>query len=137
VKYDGKYRTSWALVVGVNKYTRVAPLAQATTDANEVARALRDAFKFPPENIRLLLDDDATITNIRSCFMSFTNREVVDPNDRLVVFFAGHGHTVPGNRGDVGFLVPVDGDIADLASLIRWDELTRNSDLIPAKHVFS
>jgi len=30
----------------------------------------------------------------------------------------------------------VDGQIGELASLIRWDELTRNADLIPAKHVF-
>jgi hypothetical protein len=35
----------------------------------------------------------------------------------------------------VGFLVPVDGDPTKLDSLIRWDELTRNADLIQAKHV--
>ena len=29
----------------------------------------------------------------------------------------------------------MDGDANDLSSLIRWDELTRNADFIPAKHV--
>jgi hypothetical protein len=52
-----------------------------------------------------------------------------------MVFFAGHGHTVSGRRGETGFLVPVDGRADDLASLIRWDELTRNADLIDAKHM--
>jgi len=35
----------------------------------------------------------------------------------------------------VGYLVPWDGDCGKLASLIRWDELTRNADLIEAKHI--
>ena len=56
-------------------------------------------------------------------------------NDRLIVFFAGHGHTVKSSRGEVGYLVPWDGDCGKLASLIRWDELTRNADLIEAKHI--
>jgi hypothetical protein len=34
-----------------------------------------------------------------------------------------------------GFLVPCDGDVSNLASLIRWDDLTRGADLIEAKHI--
>lgn len=52
-----------------------------------------------------------------------------------MVFFAGHGHTVTSIKGEVGFLVPSDGDSNDLSTLIRWDELTRGSDLIRAKHI--
>ena len=48
-----------------------------------------------------------------------------------MVFFAGHGHTVPAHRGEIGYLLPVDGDPSDLSTLIRWDDLTRNADLIP------
>ncbi len=36
---------------------------------------------------------------------------------------------------DVGFLIPVDGQIDNLASLIRWDDLTKNAELISAKHM--
>jgi hypothetical protein len=67
--------------------------------------------------------------------MSFADPTRVNVDDRLIVFFAGHGHTVTGSRGDVGFLVPFDGNPAQLQTLIRWDEFTRNADLIPAKHV--
>ena len=52
-----------------------------------------------------------------------------------MVFFAGHGYTHKGRRGEVGYLVPVDGKSDDLSTLVRWDDLTRNSDLVPAKHI--
>ena len=32
-------------------------------------------------------------------------------------------------------MLPADGATDDLSTLIRWDELTRNADLIPAKHM--
>ena len=69
-----------------------------------------------------------------SSFLRFAESDV-GRDDRIVVFFAGHGLTRPGFRGEVGFLVPVDGDTDDLSSLIRWDDLTRNAELIIAKHV--
>jgi hypothetical protein len=37
--------------------------------------------------------------------------------------------------GEVGYLVPADGRADELGSLIRWDELTINADLVPAKHM--
>ena len=51
------------------------------------------------------------------------------------MFFAGHGHTVSGIRGETGFLVPYDAKPNDNSTLIRWDELTRGSELIYAKHI--
>ena len=65
----------------------------------------------------------------------FLSYESLGPDDRLVVFFAGHGSTVEGSRGSIGYLVPVDGNLKDKSSLIRWDDLTRNADIIPAKHI--
>jgi hypothetical protein len=43
--------------------------------------------------------------------------------------------TQTGRRGEVGFLVPHDGDLSNLSTLIRWDDLTRNAELIVAKHI--
>ena len=65
----------------------------------------------------------------------FLSYESLGPDDRLLVFFAGHGSTVSSSRGPVGYLVPVDGKLKDKSSLIRWDDLTRNADIIPAKHI--
>lgn len=134
--YQTKYSNSWALVIGINAYTHASPLSYAVNDAKAVAEILETRFAFPKENVRLLVDDNATADEIRKAFLEFANETKIKVDDRVLVFFAGHGHTVPGRRGETGYLVPVDGHPDMLSTLIRWDELTRNADLIPAKHIF-
>ena len=133
--YQPKYADSRALVIGINKYQYASPLIHACNDAKAVAEALVSTLGFPQENVELLLDGDATRGAILGRFLRYADSEVVGSDDRIVIFFAGHGHTLSGRRGETGFLVPADGKVDDLASLIRWDELTRNADLIPAKHM--
>ena len=106
----------------------------AANDARGVGEILEKKFGFPTANVQVLLDSKATRENILREFLHLADGEV-GPDDRILVFFAGHGHTVAGRRGETGFLVPVDGKANELATLIRWDELTRNADLIPAKHM--
>ncbi len=132
--YSPLYGNSFALVIGINKYVNASPLGYAVNDAEAVASLLKDAFDFKDENIKLLLDENATRVEIMSTFMSYTKSEI-SSNDRIFVFFAGHGNTQTGSRGEVGFLVPYDGDLNDLSTLVRWDDLTRNADLIVAKHM--
>jgi hypothetical protein len=132
--YKPTYERSWALVVGVNEYQIASPLGFARQDAEGFASVLRTKFGFPSDQVTVLLDRDATRQNIRSAFMRFTD-DLVGADVRVVVFFAGHGCTRSGSRGEVGFLVPVDGNPEDLASLLRWDDLTANAELIRAKHI--
>lgn len=128
------YNDSHAVVVGINKYTSAPPLGYAVSDAVAVAEILMKELAFPEANIRLLTDGQATRSAIIQAFLAFA-WPGTDVNDRLLVFFAGHGHTIPSYKGEVGYLVPCDGDVQDLSTLVRWDELTRNTDLIKAKHV--
>lgn len=130
-----KYNKSWALVIGINEYEHASPLEFACNDAKGVRDALISDFEFPDSDVKMLLDEQATREGIMQAFLDFAS-EKVQPDDRVFVFFAGHGITRPSPRGEVGFLVPVDGESAKLETLIRWDELTRNCDLIQAKHVF-
>jgi len=134
--YQSRYSNSWALVIGINQYKHTSPLGYATNDARAVADILEKRFRFPKDNILLLLDEKATISAIREAFLGYANEDRIQPDDRLLVFFAGHGHTITGQRGEVGFLVPVDGKTEELHTLMRWDELTRNADLVSAKHIF-
>ncbi len=106
--YKPKYENSWALVIGINKYLKAPPLRYACNDAKAIATVLKKRFNFPKSNITLLIDEKATKDAIAKSFHKYT-KELVSPNDRILVFFAGHGHTVTGKRGEVGFLVPVDG----------------------------
>jgi hypothetical protein len=133
--YLPKYAESRALVIGIDKYKHVSPLIHAGNDARAVAEALVDRFAFPRPNVKLLVDASATRSAILNAFLSYADISNAGPDDRLLVFFAGHGHTISGRRGETGFLVPVDGKAEEIATLIRWDELTRNADLISAKHI--
>ena len=130
-----KYEQSHALVIGINSYSVAPPLRYAVNDAEALALMLKERFGFLSENTHLLLNQDATRSAIIEHFMRLTSNGT-GPNDRVVFFFAGHGCTIRSKRGDVGYLVPHDGRVDNLVSLVRWDELTRNADLIEAKHLF-
>jgi uncharacterized caspase-like protein len=129
------YTNSRALIVGIDKYANASPLSYAVSDASEVHRTLVDELGFPSENIIHLSDAEATKDSILRSYFRFTAQDI-DVDERLLVFYAGHGHTKTGSRGEIGYLVPFDADLSDLATLIRWDDLTRNAELIRAKHVF-
>jgi uncharacterized caspase-like protein len=127
------YGTSWALVVGINEYRHAPPLSYAANDARAVADALpRLGF----QQVRLLLDEQATKAAIeRVIYDEFQRR--MGPDDRLFVFFAGHGITVPLPRGgEEGYLVPVDGDPQRPAlTAIAMDEVRKMGRRVSAKHI--
>lgn len=131
--YSPQYSASRALLVGINNYKHASPLSYAIHDSEETSQVLIDELGFDKNNIILLTDEAATRARIIDSFLSYVNETGAD--ERIIFFFAGHGHTVKGYRGEVGYLVPYDGDTQSLSSLIRWDELTRNAELIPAKHI--
>ncbi len=131
--YTVQYSASHALIVGINNYQHASPLSYAIHDAEETSQTLIDEFSFDGKNITLLTDADATRAQIIDSFLSYVHETEAD--DRIFFFFAGHGHTFSGHRGEVGYLVPYDGDTHHLSTLIRWDDLTRNAELIPAKHI--
>jgi hypothetical protein len=135
MKYQPRYNESRALIIGINEYQHTMPLSYATSDAVAIAKVLEEQYSFKQENVTILKDDKATKNNVLDAFHKYTQGGT-SPDDKLIVFFAGHGHTISGIRGETGFLVPVDGKPDNTATLIRWDELTRNTDLINAKHIF-
>lgn len=127
------YGTSWALVVGINEYRHADPLNYAVNDARAVAAAL-PALGF--QRVRVLVDSEATKEAIeRVIYQEF--QEQMGPQDRLFVFFAGHGITVELPRGgEEGYLVPVDGDPKRPAlTAIPMDDVRRIGRRIRAKHV--
>lgn len=131
---DHKYAGSHALIIGIDKYKRASPLSFAVSDADAIRELLAKSFGFPEENITYLANEAATRGAIVEAFMAFANAGTA-LDDRVLVFYAGHGHTVTGIRGEVGYLVPYDADLSNFSTLIRWDEFTRNADLIKAKHL--
>jgi hypothetical protein len=132
--YKARYGQSHGLVIGINTYAHAAPLSHAVNDAVAVKSALVDTLGFPADNVTVLLDSEATAGAIRSALWHLAKKTSYD--DRVVVFFAGHGETMSGRNGDVGFLVPVEGRTAEGSTLIPWRELVSTvTTMMHAKHV--
>ncbi|MDP6570852.1 MAG: caspase family protein, partial [Candidatus Marinimicrobia bacterium] len=107
------YSQSWALVIGINAYQNVEPLNYAVNDAVAVKDMLVEKYGFKETNIRLILDEEATKDNIIKGFSDILTQ--AKEKDRVVVFYAGHGETykLP-SGGDMGYLIPVDGNLDNL-----------------------
>ena len=129
---DKVYDNSWALVVGINDYQNenILNLRYAVEDALSIKNMLINQYGFPRKNVRYLIDQEATRSNILKAMSNLT--EAAGENDRVVFYFAGHGETEPLGLevGDMGFLLPFDGDIGHLLfSAIDMDHLTKISKL--------
>ena len=128
------YDNSYALIIGIDKYQNVRGLDYAVKDAVDIQTMLIDIFHFKQDNIVLLQNEEATKTNIIQEFSNITKEAGV--NDRLLIFFAGHGETetLP-NGGEIGYLMPVDGNQDLYVSAIKMDELRTISLRSEAKHI--
>ena len=135
INTEGIYDNSYALIIGIDKYQNVRSLDYAVKDAEDVQSMLVDKFHFQQGNIVLLKDEEATKTSIIQEFSNITKK--AGANDRVLIFFAGHGETedLP-DGGEMGYLLPVDGKNTDLyISAIEMDEIQTISLRSEAKHI--
>jgi TolA-binding protein len=139
------YRTSHALLIGINQYRHVDTLAFAVKDVEDVRVVLVQLYGFPTEQIVTLTDGQATKGAITDALAALANPERVGTQDRVLIYFSGHGQTVKTpDGGEKGFLIPVDaqvklGETENPAAYLTtclpmhavWDYL----QMCPAKHV--
>lgn len=142
------YTDSHALIVGISKYKNLPAalqLSYGVKDATSLKDVLVKSYGFPAKNVTLLTDEQASLTAIRQALANLTDNTKVKPNDRVLIFFSGHGQTVPTtNGGEMGYLIPADATV-DLnnpgnagpynASCLRMKEMWDNLEGCPAKHV--
>jgi len=135
---DTLYRESHALVIGIDRYAQWPGLHHAVTDAKAMEQQLVTRLGFKPENVTALYDGQATRANIlRALNDKLTDKQRVKRDDRVLVFFAGHGSTRKLASGrDVGYIVPVDAALDDLpADAISMPQLQEVAEALSAKHV--
>ena len=126
------YRTSHALVIGIDDYVGGWPkLNNAVRDARELADELeRHGFQ-----VTLKTDPDAR--ELRETLRAFYALRGAEPDARLLLWFAGHGHTINGE----GFLVPADAppplDPAFKLKALHMRDFGGLIRLADAKHVLS
>jgi len=133
------YKDSWAVVVGINQYDSWPKLSYAVSDAKSMKTVLQEKFGFPEDHIYALYDKQATRDNIVELLGdTLANPKRVNPEDRVFIFYAGHGMTrkLPSGR-DLGYIIPVDAAFDKFHTRsISMTHLRDFSEMIPAKHVY-
>ncbi|KAB8041670.1 polysaccharide deacetylase family protein [Janthinobacterium aquaticum] len=132
------YANSWAVVIGIDDYAKWPKLQYAVRDAQSIRDTLVEKFAFAPERVVTLKNSEATRNNILAAFHDKLAHGGVQKNDRIFVFFAGHGATRKLSSGrDLGYIVPVDSDPAQFATdAIPMTEIQNIAESLTAKHAF-
>jgi hypothetical protein len=131
----------YILSIGIDDYQEWPNLENAVNDAQGLANILKENYGFK-DIVQPLYNKDANKTNIVNTIEDVI-RQKLDPNDNLIVFFAGHGHTdikkVGSKSKSIGYLVPNDGKEASkeavLSSFVRIDDFLRSIGELPNKHI--
>ena len=129
---DSLYNQSYAVIVGINAYDKWPSLEYAVNDARSIQKRLKD-MGF---DTITLLDNNATRENILKVLGDELPKKV-EKNDRVIIFFAGHGQTEElADGSQMGYIVPVDSDTRNIFSTaISMDQVRQFSRRLPAKHV--
>lgn len=129
------YQNSHAICIGIDDYLNWPTLGCAGSDAIAVRDAIVKNLGFKLENVQLLLNSDASRAGILKAIYALSEDMGLSGDDRLIIFFAGHGDTRSSYKGQRGYLVPCEADIHDISTLISWTSLVDACDHVLAKHV--
>jgi serine protease Do len=129
---DSLYNQSYAVIIGINQYEKWPSLEYAVNDARSIQKRLKE-MGF---DTITLLDNNATRENILKVLGDELPQRV-QKNDRVIIFYAGHGQTEELTDGSqMGYIVPVDSDTRNIFSTaISMDQVRQFSRRLPAKHV--
>jgi TonB family protein len=130
------YHGSHALLVGVSEYTNGWPnLPGVREDINEVEIALKQ------KGFHTVVVINPTRTELRNSIENFIINYGQDEDNRLIFYFAGHGHTMKLSYGEeMGYFVPADAPNPNrdkpgfLAKSINMESVEVYSKQIQSKH---
>jgi hypothetical protein len=122
----------WLAVVGISSYREpsINDLDFAKDDAVAV-RAYYRQLGVPEEQIVGLLNEDATLANIKRTLGTDLVKHATNPDDTVLIYFAGHGEkeadrSSADSDGYSKYLLPHDANPADLfGSALSMEELSR------------
>jgi uncharacterized caspase-like protein len=85
-----------ALLIGIDNYPNLPKLKAAVADVNCMNGFLANTLGVPNAHIRTLKNAEATCQNIISGISDFTAADNgIREGDRILIYFAGHGSTLP------------------------------------------
>jgi hypothetical protein len=102
-KQVGLYKESYALIVGVSEYSHWPNLPGVEQDIQSVKQTLEN------HGFHTIVHSDPDYNKLTESIENFINQYGQDPDNRLLFYFAGHGHTLKLAYGEeMGYLVSAD-----------------------------
>ena len=123
---------NYLLVFGIDQYAVWPKLNNAVGDANAIAEVLKKKYNFKAENTTILTNEMATKQGMIDEFKNII--EKIGPNDRLLIYFSGHGHFDP--VLNEGYWIPQDAKRDVDADYLPNSYLVKMLKQISARHVF-
>jgi len=98
------YKESYALIIGVSHYSGGWPkLRGVERDVAELSLVLKN------QGFHVVVVKDPTYDQLVDSFSSFINQYGLEPDNRLLFYFSGHGYTATQSYGgEMGYIVPSD-----------------------------
>jgi len=110
-------RDAVAIIIGIENYRRVAKADFANADAKEFYTYASRALGIKPENIKLLVDDGADLSDVLDAFQNWLPLKVNKGKTDVYVFYSGHGYPSQDGKGLYFLPFNVDSKILDRTSV--------------------
>jgi hypothetical protein len=127
---ESKEGKDYLLVMAINNYKSWTKLNNPINDATAIKDVLQTKYGFQAENIYTLYDLDCTSSAVDSTFTKLI--ETLEKNDRLIVFFAGHGYYK--KIYNEGYWIPVDGKLNEPSTYISNSTIKKYMQYLPTHH---
>ncbi len=125
------FRSSHAVIIGINGYQHGIPqLRTAVNDARHIAQVLDTQFGYAVQ----LLTENVTLAKLR-VLLGESLPAAVQADDRLLLYFAGHGIALDGDDGPAGYIVAQDARPDDRQTFLPMAELSDGLNRLPCRHL--
>jgi len=122
----GRY---YALVIGNQNYKSIDSLQTPISDAQRTAKVLADKYGFTVQ----ILEDASDVAMLKA--LNDLNA-ALQPNDNLLIYYAGHGERLQNGKLESGYWLPVNADPPPQDTFwVPNEQITAHLARLPAKRV--
>ena len=123
---------SWFFGIGINQYQHFTNLNNAVKDVKDLISLLQKKYGLEPDYVRSLYNEEASREKIISMFDWLQKN--VGREDKLLIYFSGHGHLIDMGEKEKGFWIPVNAKKNSTAQYIRNSTILDCIDNINSLH---
>jgi Caspase domain len=126
-----EFSNNLAVVIGINQYGNgISLLKTPINDVRAIAQILEQKHRY---QVMQFLDQQATLQALQQLLHEQLPKHI-QPDSRLLFYFAGHGIALNGDDGPQGYLIPQDAKLGDVKTYLPMTELQAALSDLPCRH---